>query len=110
MSAPQRERSPHRLHPVEAPENSNSLRVSTTKLSPAPSVTAHLEQIVLRIIQGAIDEAKPQHWLRRADTFAAVGNARCDADALACRRHARILAEAPPGTEAADYFNRGVVS
>lgn len=74
-----------------------------------PSIVDHLDQIVLRIIQGAIDEAKPQHWLRRADTFAAVGNARCDADALACRRHARILAEAPPGTEAEAYFERGEV-
>ena len=44
-----------------------------------------------RVLQDAIAEALPGYWRRRADTFAAVRNNRCDEVATACRRHAALI-------------------
>lgn len=44
----------------------------------------------LRVLQDAISEGTATHWLRRATTFAAVGNKACDEIAKACRNAARV--------------------
>ena len=54
-------------------------------------LAAHVENFTRRVMQDALAEATAAYWLRRADTFAAVGNARCDEIALACRRHATLI-------------------
>lgn len=53
----------------------------------------HLAHFQWRVLQDALTEATSAYWLRRADTFAAVGNHRCDQVALACRRHAQLITE-----------------
>lgn len=52
-------------------------------------------QVVRRVLLDAIAEAQPHYWLRRAAQFRAVGNPDCDDIALACERHAALLAESP---------------
>lgn len=49
------------------------------------------ERIVERFLQDVLTEATAGHWDRRAATFEAVGNLRCDATALECRNHAAVL-------------------
>lgn len=44
-----------------------------------------------RVLQDALLEATATYWRRRADTFAAVGNPRCDEVAQACRNHAELV-------------------
>ncbi len=51
---------------------------------------AHVENFTRRVMQDALAEATAAYWLRRADTFAAVGTPRCDEIALACRRRATL--------------------
>lgn len=47
-----------------------------------------------RVLQDALNEATAAYWLKRAETFEAVGNARCDEIAIACRNRASLaLAE-----------------
>lgn len=48
-----------------------------------------------RVLQDALNEALPAYWLKRADTFAAVGNPACNATAETCRRHAEFLTANP---------------
>ncbi len=43
-----------------------------------------------RVLQDALNEATAAYWIRRAETFDAVGNERCDEIALACRRRAAL--------------------
>ena len=49
------------------------------------------ENFARRMIQDAMAEQLRSYWLRRADSLASVGTPRCDAIALACRRHAEIV-------------------
>ena len=58
-------------------------------------LAAHVEHFRARVLQDAIETATAAHWNRRAEQFAAVGNARCDEIALACRNHAAFLAAHP---------------
>jgi hypothetical protein len=51
----------------------------------------HLEQFRWRVLQDALQEATAAYWERRAETFAAVGNDRCDTTARNCRFHAQLL-------------------
>jgi hypothetical protein len=53
-------------------------------------------QIMHRAIQQAVDEALPSYWLWRSEAFEQVGTPDADATAVACRRHAWLLAH--PGT------------
>lgn len=55
------------------------------------ALSAHVEHFRWRVLQDAIAEASAEHWDGRAKVFAAVGNPRCDAASLACRRHAWLL-------------------
>lgn len=59
--------------------------------APATDLSAYVDNFRARVVQDALAEATSAYWLRRADTFAAVGNARCDEVALACRRHATLV-------------------
>lgn len=56
-------------------------------------VQKHVEQFSRRVLQDALAEALPAYWLRRAEVFDQVGTAAADEIALACRRHAELLAE-----------------
>lgn len=51
--------------------------------------------VVRDVLLDALNEATPVYWRRRAAAFAAVGTAACDEVALACRRHADVLAADP---------------
>ncbi|HWI43257.1 MAG TPA: hypothetical protein VNS81_06525 [Nocardioides sp.] len=48
----------------------------------------HVEHFRTRVLQDALAEATAKYWLRRAETFAAVGTEKCDGIALACRNRA----------------------
>ena len=50
----------------------------------------YLGNFARRVVEDAFNEATRSYWVRRAEAFEAVGNARGDAIALACRRHATI--------------------
>lgn len=72
--------------------------MSHTDDTPPPAVDhggqllpAHLEHFRRRTLYEALLEATAAHWLRRADTFAAVGTPRCDEIALACCNKAAFL-------------------
>ncbi len=54
-------------------------------------LTAYIEHFRARVLQDALAEATANYWIRRAETFEAVGNPRCDEIALACRRHATLI-------------------
>jgi|LULE01.1.fsa_nt_gb hypothetical protein len=56
----------------------------------APDLDAYVEHFRTRVLQDALAEATASYWNRRAATFAAVGNARCDAIAAACRNRAAV--------------------
>ena len=58
-----------------------------------------LDRIAKRFVRQTILEMMPAHWIRRADEFEAVGTPSCDQVALACRRHAYLLAAYPPDPE-----------
>ena len=51
--------------------------------------------VVRDVLLDALNEATPVYWRRRAATFAAVGTPGCDETALACERHADLLAADP---------------
>ena len=54
-------------------------------------LAGYVDHVRARVLQDALTEAMRSYWLRRADSFASVGTRRCDAIALACRRHAEIV-------------------
>ena len=58
---------------------------------PALDPVGYVDHFRARVLQDALTSALSSYWLRRADSFASVGTARCDAIALACRRHAEIV-------------------
>jgi len=60
----------------------------------------HLEQFRWRVLQDAPQEATATYWERRAETFEAVGNDRCDTIARNCRFHAQLLRENGLDTQA----------
>lgn len=61
---------------------------------PAPSpLDTHLANFHHRVLADALLEATSSYWLRRADTFDTVGTPACDDIALACRRHAELIAD-----------------
>lgn len=43
-----------------------------------------------RVLADALQEATAAYWLRRAETFAAVGSPACDEIAQACRNRAAL--------------------
>lgn len=43
-----------------------------------------------RVLQDALSEATAAYWTKRAEQFEAVGNARCDEIAIACRNRAKV--------------------
>ena len=49
------------------------------------------ELIRVRAVQQTLLEATWSHWMRRSESFAAVGTPRCDEIAEACRNHARLM-------------------
>lgn len=53
----------------------------------------HLTHFRRRVIEDALLEATAAYWLHRADDFDTVGTLTADQTALACRRHAQLLAE-----------------
>lgn len=55
----------------------------------------YVEHFRHRVLQDALAEATSAYWLRRAETFAAVGDTQCDEIATACRNHARLLKVCP---------------
>jgi hypothetical protein len=60
-----------------------------------PDLATYVEHFRARVLQDTLAEALPAYWLRRAKTFAAVGNARCDEIATACRNQAQFLTTYP---------------
>jgi hypothetical protein len=61
-------------------------------------LTAYVHHFQRRVLMDAVNEATSSYWRRRAETFAAVGNARCDEIAVACRNRASV-ALIPDGIE-----------
>jgi hypothetical protein len=54
--------------------------------------TVDLQELVrVRAVQHTLLEATWAYWMRRAQSFAAIGTPDADRIALACRRHARLL-------------------
>jgi hypothetical protein len=51
-----------------------------------------------RVLQDALNEATAAYWRQRAAQFEAVGNARCDEIAVACRNRAAIALGAEEDT------------
>jgi hypothetical protein len=51
---------------------------------------AYVQHFRERVLQDALAEATAAYWLRRAAQFEAVGNARCDEIARACRNRATV--------------------
>lgn len=64
------------------------------------TLPTHLEHFRRRVLYDALLEATSTYWLRRAETFTQVGNARCDEIAQACRNHAELLKTTGLDTEA----------
>ncbi len=62
----------------------------TVKANVDAVLAEYVEHFRHRVIQDALTEATAAYWLRRADTFAAVGNVRCDEIAQACRARAAV--------------------
>lgn len=62
-------------------------------------LSEYVEHFRARVLQDALAEATAAYWTRRADQFAAVGNARCDAIAQACRNKAALAL----GSETPDH-------
>jgi len=56
----------------------------------AAAVIADVDHFQRRVIVDALKEATAAYWLRRAAQFDAVGNARCDEIAQACRNRAAV--------------------
>lgn len=50
-----------------------------------------VERILTRMIEETLAEAEVDWWLRRAQTFDAVGTTTADETATTCRRHAAFL-------------------
>jgi len=48
----------------------------------------YLARFAEAVVADALRSATPEHWLRRAEVFAAVGTDRCDEIAQACRNAA----------------------
>ncbi len=71
--------------------NGDSTPSRSTFAGPRAELSAAIEHFRARVLQDALAEATAAYWNRRAETFAAVGNARCDEIALACRRHATLV-------------------
>ena len=61
---------------------------------------SYVEHSKYRILQEILNDATAQFWLRRARQFAAVGNARCDEIAQACRNRAALAL----GSETPDHL------
>lgn len=59
-------------------------------------------QIVRRALAQAFLEGTVAYWLRRAETFEAVGTASADESAKSCRRHGWLLAQGLPHDLAAE--------
>ncbi len=74
------------IHPVPGVHTGR-----VTGHQPADKLAAYIEHFRGRVLQDALLEATANYWLRRAKTFEAVGNPRCDEIALACRRHATLV-------------------
>lgn len=51
-----------------------------------------VQRFAVRCVQQAFEEALPVYWIRRAQELERVGTPWADATAVACRRHAWILA------------------
>lgn len=51
----------------------------------------HVDNFRRRVMADALQEATAAYWLRRAETFAAVGTAQCDEIAQACRNRAALM-------------------
>lgn len=62
-------------------------------------LAAHVEHFRARVLQDALAEATASYWRRRAEQFAAVGNARCDETARACLAAAEmaLIQDVPEG-------------
>lgn len=58
---------------------------------PPDPIHQHVAHFQWRVLVDALQEATAAYWERRAQAFEAVGNARCDAIAVNCRRHAQLL-------------------
>ena len=56
-----------------------------------PPPAEYLELFARRILTDAFNEASSEYWRKRAAQFDAVGNARCDETAQACRNHAALI-------------------
>lgn len=54
---------------------------------------AYVEHFQRRVLQDALAEATVGYWRRRADSFSEVGTPAAEATALACRRHAWLVAD-----------------
>lgn len=61
-----------------------------------------VEQLARRCVQQAVEEALPTYWLARAERLEQVGTAWADAAAIACRRHAWLLAQGLPAAMEAE--------
>jgi len=57
------------------------------KVTDLAEYTAHFRY---RVLQDALTEATAAYWTKRAEQFDAVGNARCDEIAQACRNRAAV--------------------
>jgi hypothetical protein len=67
---------------------------------PTDALRTHLTHFRRRVIEDALLEATTAYWLRRADDFTTVGTPAADETALACRRHAQLLAAVGLDTDA----------
>ena len=66
-----------------------------------------LDHFRARILQDAMAEAEVDYWLSRAETFAAVGSAKCDEIAQACRNKALFLYAEARGISILDALDAG---
>src|SRR5215212_4652011 len=88
---------PSGWEPGAASENCNgesSLSEAATKRRALRQLLATVdvnELIRVRAVQQVLCEATWAYWMRRAQSFAAVGTPDCDAIAEACRNHARLM-------------------
>jgi hypothetical protein len=74
---------------MAVPQGGNRM---TTTPAPPTVLSDYLIHFRRRTLNDALLEATSFYWNRRADNFDAVGNARCDEIAQACRNHATFVA------------------
>jgi hypothetical protein len=63
---------------------------TTSESDPHTELLSYVDWFCRRAVQEALTDGQRDYWIRRAETFEAVGNEACDETARACRARATL--------------------